>query len=159
MIGDREKFLLYNAVSFLEAAVIFASYYEEQKLEDAAKWMPFYYLLSHSTELIMKAALLNAGVQEKELKAKYRHNLASLLRECLQLNISFSDDFIVFIKQINQTHVDNTLRFLEPNEPDKDGKSHIVHISSFPCPRHSILTLRGAVKTVKEIFGPMREFA
>ena len=42
--------------------------------------LPFYFLVSHATELLLKSALLKRGFSEQELREfDYRHNLDKLL--------------------------------------------------------------------------------
>ena len=44
--------------------------------------IPYYYLVSHSTELLLKTALLKRGFTKKQLrKFEFGHNLENLLNE------------------------------------------------------------------------------
>lgn len=76
------------------------------------KATPFYYLLSHACELLLKCALLKRGVDENELKKVYlRHNLCNLLAKLEENDVFISDESKVIIVFLNHNHSKHLLRY------------------------------------------------
>jgi len=74
--------------------------------------IPYYYLISHATELFLKSALLKRNFTKNELlKFKYRHNLENLLNELLKLDLPISDKTKEMVIGLSEQHKDHSLRY------------------------------------------------
>ena len=74
--------------------------------------IPFYFLVSHATELLLKAALLNRGFSNQKLKSfDYRHNLDKLLEELHKMQIGLTKDSTDLIISLNEQHQTHSLRY------------------------------------------------
>jgi hypothetical protein len=74
--------------------------------------LPFYFLVSHAAELLLKAALLKTGVSEAELKEfDLRHSLSGLLSELQKLGPSVSRDTEVLVNGLHRQHLTHALRY------------------------------------------------
>ena len=74
--------------------------------------IPFYFLISHATELFLKAALLKRGWTEQELKKyDYRHNLDMLLEELQTIGISVTPKTVSIINGLHPQHLTHALRY------------------------------------------------
>jgi hypothetical protein len=90
-----------TAVNFWESAKIVATSLETKSDGTPAKVtaIPFYFLVSHAAELLLKSALLKRGFSETDLrKFDYRHNLASLLERLREKGVSVTLDTVHLIK-------------------------------------------------------------
>lgn len=73
---------------------------------------PFYYLISHSTELLLKSALLKRGFSNQELlQADIRHNLHQLLRCLESQGIQISSDSKNIVEGFSPQHEKHELRY------------------------------------------------
>lgn len=108
------------AVSFWESAKIL---YENRTYTDGCQTSminmpPFYYLVSHASELFLKSALLKRGVTESDLrKQNVRHNLVKLATILAEKGLHLSENTIELIKVLHPIHEKHYLRylFLKPN--------------------------------------------
>ena len=74
--------------------------------------IPLYFLISHSAELFLKAALLKRGFNESDLKKyDYRHNLNSLLLELQNKGVSVTDETVATIQGLSKQHKNHALRY------------------------------------------------
>lgn len=74
--------------------------------------IPYYYLISHSTELLLKSALLKRNFTRDELrKFKYGHNLENLLNELIKLDLPISDKTKEMVIGLSEQHKDHSLRY------------------------------------------------
>ena len=93
-----------TAVSFWENARILSSSIELKNDGTPAKVilaLPFYFLISHAAELLLKSALLKRGFKESDLrKYDYRHNLDALLKELQTQGVSLTPE-TVSLRKIN----------------------------------------------------------
>jgi hypothetical protein len=74
--------------------------------------MPFYFLISHACELLLKSALLKRGFAEEQLRQyDLRHNLLSLL-ECLESKgVKISQSSTAIVRGLSRQHSDHELRY------------------------------------------------
>lgn len=74
--------------------------------------IPFYYLISHAIELLLKCALLKWGQPADDLK-KYpvRHSLNALLQKLRQLGVPLSDSAVSLISALSGQHEKHNLRY------------------------------------------------
>ena len=74
--------------------------------------MPFYYLISHASELLLKAALLKRGVTPQQLrKAALRHDLRALLEELESQEVSISPNSKAIVMGLSRQHKEHDLRY------------------------------------------------
>jgi hypothetical protein len=74
--------------------------------------LPFYFLVSHAAELLLKAALLKRGLTEAELKRfGLRHSLSDLLSELQKLGPSVSHETKTLVDGLHQQHFTHALRY------------------------------------------------
>jgi hypothetical protein len=74
--------------------------------------IPMYFLTSHVAELFLKAALLERGFAEADLrKFDYRHNLAALLQEVKSMGVPVTDDTDAVIHGLSEQHRTHQLRY------------------------------------------------
>ncbi len=74
--------------------------------------IPFYFLVSHATELFLKSALLKRGWDEQRLKKyDYRHNLDSLLSEVQKIGVSVTPETENLINGLSAQHGDHSLKY------------------------------------------------
>ena len=102
-----------TAVNFWESAKIISASLETKSDGTPAKTtaIPFYFLVSHAAELLLKSALLKRGFQERDLKQfDYRHNLDALLEE-LQKKVSVTPDTASLIRGLASQHQNHALRY------------------------------------------------
>jgi hypothetical protein len=74
--------------------------------------IPFYFLISHAAELLLKSALLKRGFQDGDLKKfDYRHNLDALLEELQRKGVSVTPDTVRLIHGLHSQHQNHALRY------------------------------------------------
>ena len=74
--------------------------------------IPYYYLISHATELLLKTALLKRGfTKEKLRKFEYGHNLENLINELVKLDLPVSDRTKTIVLGLSEQHKDHSLRY------------------------------------------------
>jgi hypothetical protein len=73
--------------------------------------LPFYFLVSHATELFLKSALLKRGASDKELRRRYRHNLAALLTALLNEDVVVTPQTVGLVQQLSGQHATSALRY------------------------------------------------
>jgi len=103
-----------TAVNFWESAKILSASMETNSDGTPAgiTAIPFYFLVSHATELLLKSALLKRGFVEGDLKKfDYRHNLVALLEELQKKGLSITSDTIHLIHGLHFQHQKHALRY------------------------------------------------
>jgi hypothetical protein len=104
-----------TAVSFWESAKILDTTMEKDSKGLATKITliaPFYFLISHTTELLLKSALLKRGLSEKDLKKyDYRHSLEKLLEELKKKGVYVTDATTNLIEGLHKQHKNHELRY------------------------------------------------
>jgi hypothetical protein len=74
--------------------------------------LPFYFLVSHATELLLKAALLKRGWTEQDLKKyDYRHNLEALVQEIQKIGVLVEPETAEVINGLAAQHASHALRY------------------------------------------------
>jgi hypothetical protein len=103
-----------TAVTYWESAKILNESFESngQPLVRNRMAIPFYYLIFHSAELLLKCALLKRGVLPDDMK-KYplRHSLGELLKALHGEGIPISDQAKHLIVGLDRQHKDHSLRY------------------------------------------------
>lgn len=103
-----------TATSFrLSAELLQTSFSEKaEEMPQNYRATPFYYLVSHACELLLKSALLKRGVTPGRLrKSDVRHNLRSL-QESLELQgVTISPSSAAIISGLSRQHKDHELRY------------------------------------------------
>jgi len=97
----------------MSAAVLLRDFQERgEALPRNIRAIPFYYLISHAIELLLKCALLKRGQSADDLK-KYpvRHSLDALLQKLGQLGVPLSDGAIRIIGALSRQHEKHNLRY------------------------------------------------
>jgi len=103
-----------TAVNFWKSAKIIGASLETKSNGTPARLtaMPFYFLVSHAAELLLKSALLKRGFQESDLKKfDYRHNLDALLEELRKKGVSVTPDTVRLISGLTSQHQNHALRY------------------------------------------------
>lgn len=103
-----------TAVNFWESAKTLSTTIELRDDGTPAKLtaIPFYFLISHAVELLLKSALLKRGFKEGDLrKFDYRHNLDALLQELQTLGVSMTPDAVSLIHGLHSQHQSHALRY------------------------------------------------
>ena len=74
--------------------------------------LPFYFLVSHATELLLKSALLKRGFSEQELREfDYRHNLDKLLTALMAKGVTVTPETTSLVRQLSEQHKTHALRY------------------------------------------------
>jgi hypothetical protein len=74
--------------------------------------VPFYLLVSHAAELLLKCALLKRNGSVKSLKKlPVRHSLSLLLKELQKSNIPITEKTVSLIDALTQQHENHILRY------------------------------------------------
>lgn len=74
--------------------------------------LPFYYLVSHAAELLLKAALLKRECSESDLKSlRLRHSLANLLAEVEARGVGITSSCATLICDLSPQHEHHALRY------------------------------------------------
>ncbi len=103
-----------TAVNFWESAKTVSATLELNSDGTPAKVtaIPFYFLISHAAELLLKSALLERGFKEEDLKKyDYRHNLDALLKELQTQGVAVTPDTVNLIKGLHSQHQNHALRY------------------------------------------------
>lgn len=103
-----------TAVNFWESAKTISATIELKNDGTPAKAtaIPFYFLVSHAVELLLKSALLKRGFKEGDLrKYDYRHNLDALLKELQAKEVSVTPDTVNLINGLHTQHQNHALRY------------------------------------------------
>jgi hypothetical protein len=101
-------------VNFWESAKKLDATLEKRKNGTPAKLtaIPFYFLVSHATELFLKSALLKRGFTENDLKQyDYRHNLNMLLKALQEKGITVTPETVKVINGLHTSHKNHALRY------------------------------------------------
>lgn len=103
-----------TAVNFWESAKILSATIELKSDGTPAKItaIPFYFLISHAVELLLKSALLKRGFREEDLrKYDYRHNLDALLKELQAQGVSLTPNTVSLVNGLHSQHQNHALRY------------------------------------------------
>ncbi len=103
-----------TAVNFWESAKTLSLTLELKSDGTPAKVtaIPFYFLISHAVELLLKSALLKRGFKEGDLKKyDFRHNLDALLKELQTQGVSVTPDTVSLINGLHSQHQNHALRY------------------------------------------------
>lgn len=74
--------------------------------------IPFYFLISHAAELLLKSALLKRGFNQQNLKKHdFRHSLNALLEELQKYGVSITPDTVAMINGLHSQHQNHALRY------------------------------------------------
>lgn len=74
--------------------------------------IPFYFLVSHTVELLLKSALLKRGFAEHDLKQfSYRHSLNVLLDSLRQKGVSVTPATTAMVCGLHDQHSTHALRY------------------------------------------------
>jgi len=74
--------------------------------------LPFYFLVSHATELLLKSALLKRGFSEQELREfGYRHNLDKLLTTLMAKGVTVTPGTTSLVRHLSKQHQTHALRY------------------------------------------------
>jgi hypothetical protein len=104
----------HTAVNFWESAKKLSETLELNSDGTPAKLtaIPFYFLISHAAELLLKSALLKRGISEEVLrKYDYRHSLDSLLEQLQNLSVSVTPSTVNLIHGLHSRHQSHALRY------------------------------------------------
>jgi hypothetical protein len=103
-----------TAVNFWESAKKLSETLELNSDGTPAKVtaIPFYFLISHAAELLLKSALLKRGVSEEALR-RYdnRHSLNSLLEQLQDQGVSVTPSTVNLIHGLQFQHQSHALRY------------------------------------------------
>lgn len=100
-----------TATSFRMSAELLESNFGEEMPRNH-RAMPFYYLISHACELLLKAALLKRCITPQRLqKADLRHNLQALLKELESQEVSISPNSKAIVTGLSRQHKEHDLRY------------------------------------------------
>ena len=103
-----------TAVNFWESGKILHQSFQSknESLPRNIRALPFYYLVSHACELLLKCALLKRGVTEPELRTYHlRHDLSELLNLLETKNINISPHARDVVQKLAEQHKEHTLRY------------------------------------------------
>ena len=103
-----------TAVNFWKSAKILSVSIETKSDGTPAKItaIPFYFLISHAAELLLKSALLKRGFPESKLKKfDYRHNLDALLEELRNREASVTSRTVQILRGLHSQHQNHALRY------------------------------------------------
>jgi hypothetical protein len=103
-----------TATIFRMSAVVLVRDFQErgEALPRNIRAIPFYYLISHAIELLLKCALLKRGQSADDLKRyPVRHSLDALLQKLRQLGMPLSDGAIRIIGALSRQHEKHNLRY------------------------------------------------
>jgi len=103
-----------TATSFrLSAQLLEKSFGEkDEEMPRNYRSTPFYYLISHASELLLKAALLKRGVTPQQLRnADLRHNLQALLERLESQGVAISPSTKAIVRNLSGQHKEHDLRY------------------------------------------------
>jgi hypothetical protein len=103
-----------TATSFrLSAELLQRSFSEKiEEMPRNYRSTPFYYLISHACELLLKSALLKRGFTSDRLRKRdLRHNLHSLLKSLESQGVNISPSSVAIISGLSAQHKDHELRY------------------------------------------------
>ena len=74
--------------------------------------IPFYFLVSHAMELLLKSALLKRGVDESALRNQgVRHNLGALMALLEAKGLTFTNQAATVLRAMSDQHENHALRY------------------------------------------------
>jgi hypothetical protein len=103
-----------TATNYRSSAVMLAEAYQRrgEVICRNIRTIPFYYLMSHAIELLLKCALLKRGFGADELRRyPLGHDLRGLLEKLDGLGIQLSDSAAGVIRAIGPQHLRHGLRY------------------------------------------------
>jgi hypothetical protein len=94
------------------AEILHQTLWNDESRPSAYFILPFYFLVSHTAELLLKCALLKRGWSEQDLKSqKYRHDLKSLLRALREIGCMVTATGESVIIALSEQHKKHELRY------------------------------------------------
>ena len=103
-----------SATSFRNSAEILERQFKEKRegMPFNIRSMPFYYLLSHACELLLKSALLKRDFSPEQLRQySVRHNLVGLANALSAKDIKLSERNMVVLRGLSRQHQSHDLRY------------------------------------------------
>lgn len=103
-----------TAVNFWQSAKIVSASLDTKSDGTPAKLtaIPFYFLVSHAAELLLKSASLKRGFPEGDLrKFDRRHDLDTLLEELQKHGVSVTPSTVTLINGLHSQHQKHALRY------------------------------------------------
>ena len=103
-----------EAVNFWKSAEILGAAFETTPDESpsSVSAIPFYLLVSHATELLLKSALLKRGFTANDLKRfAFGHDLVTLLDELTARGVSVTAETVELIGGLDSQHKNHALRY------------------------------------------------
>jgi HEPN domain-containing protein len=79
-----------------------------EKLPGNIRAIPFYYLVSHAAELLLKCALVKRGHAYHEVKA---HDLSALLEKLTAMRVPITEKSLNLIMRLARQHREHDLRY------------------------------------------------
>jgi hypothetical protein len=97
----------------MSANILFEEFQKRgELLPNNRRAIPFYFLISHAVELLLKCALLKKGLSAQELKKfSSRHNLQALLEMLIQRGVHVSDSAVSLICALGGQQKSHVLRY------------------------------------------------
>lgn len=103
-----------TATSFRLSAELLESSFADQgePMPRNYRSTPYYYLVSHACELLLKAALLKRGVTDDELRRPgVRHDLQGLMSLLRERGVTIMPDRVTVLEGLARQHRDHELRY------------------------------------------------
>lgn len=103
-----------EAVTFWQSAKTLCAAFETEIDASPASItsIPFYFLISHATELLLKSALLKRGFAEDDLRRlSHRHSLIALLEELQGKGVLVTPESVILIRGLHPQHQNHALRY------------------------------------------------
>ena len=74
--------------------------------------VPFYFLVSHAMELLLKSALLKRGVGEAALRNhEVRHNLGAMMTQLEAMGLTITHQTATVVRAMSDQHENHALRY------------------------------------------------
>jgi len=112
------------AIEFFTRANEFLQAFRDLPSQAPPDW-PRYLMLSHATELALKAYLLLRGMPEDELWQKFGHDLEKLQRRSTELGLPI-ESLAADIEALNEAHMNNWLRY-----PKSESYNRVATVDQF----------------------------
>lgn len=103
-----------TATTYWECAKLLEKGFADQdkKVSGNRMAVPFYLLISHCIELLLKCALMKRGLAPSELKKfELRHNLCELLSELLKFDVPISQSTQQLVTVMSDQHKRHAFRY------------------------------------------------
>lgn len=101
-----------TGVNFWQSAKALSAPIEVDDAPKSLTTLPFLFLASHASELLLKSALLKRGFSDGELKQfSYRHNLDALLTALLGRGVRVTPETVNLVRHLSAQHKSHALRY------------------------------------------------